>query len=468
MKFYLTSIFLFITACFRVYATDVEAGHLNEAVADLVPASTTTLSLSGSMDARDFKFLADNFTALKSLDISNVSILEYSSKDKLFGNFVHYPAGELPPCCFMGMGLTSVALPSELSSIGDGAFAGCSELTTIALPSSLFKIGDYAFSGYAALVSVTGGENLMKIGDYAFSKCPTLTSVPVETVSEIGAYAFLGDAALKSISFSVTLSSIGEGAFKESGLQTVDLSQATGLTTIGAWAFADNAELVSITLPESVNTVGEGAFFYNSALNTITLPQNVAIINNFAFGNVENITNKDFLPAAIKTIGDYAFTDWADIVNFVIPSSVEYIGSGAFRNWTALALLEAAPATPPALGEDVWEGVDKSGITLTTLPDAQNLYKSADQWKDFFFSAVEENIANSDIKVSIIDNILTVLSPSELASVTIYDLSGIVVMHKNVSGNKTTLNLGGLNAKVYVVRCTLASGKTEFIKIGIK
>ena len=468
MKFYITSIFLVITSCFRVYATDVEAGHFAEAVADLDPTSTTSLSLTGSMDARDFKFLADNFTALKSLDISNVSILEYSSKEKLFGNFVHYPTGELPPCCFMGMGLTSVALPSELSSIGEGAFAGCSALTTVAIPSTVFNIGDYAFSGNAALVSVTGGENLMQIGDYAFSKCPVLAQVPTVAVTEIGAYAFLGDVSLKNVAFPIMLSTIGEGAFKESGLQSVDLSQSVGLTTIGAWAFADNAELVSVTLPESVTSVGEGAFFYDSALNAITLPQNVAVINNFAFGNVENITNKDFLPASVKTIGDYAFSDWADIVNFVIPSSVEYIGSGAFRNWTALSLLEAAPATPPALGEDVWEGVDKSGVSLITLPDAQNLYKSADQWKDFFFAAVEEDIANSDIKVSIVDNILTVSSPSELASVTIYDLSGIVVMHKNVSGNKATLNLGGLNAKVYVVRCTLATGKTEFIKIGIK
>jgi hypothetical protein len=41
--------------------------------------------------------------------------------------------------------LTNIALPEGLTTIGDGAFSGCSSLTNIALPEGLTTIGYRAF-----------------------------------------------------------------------------------------------------------------------------------------------------------------------------------------------------------------------------------------------------------------------------------------------------------------------------------
>ncbi|MQP20529.1 leucine-rich repeat domain-containing protein, partial [Prevotella copri DSM 18205] len=51
-------------------------------------------------------------------------------------------------------GLTSLTLPSSVTSIGESAFSGCSGLTSLTLPSSVSSIGESAFSGCSGLSSI--------------------------------------------------------------------------------------------------------------------------------------------------------------------------------------------------------------------------------------------------------------------------------------------------------------------------
>ena len=74
-------------------------------------------------------------------------------------------------------GLTSVTIPSSVTSIGDCAFEDCSGLTTITIPSSVTSIGEGAFAGCNGLTSVTIPSSVTSIGDYAFSGCSGLTSI---------------------------------------------------------------------------------------------------------------------------------------------------------------------------------------------------------------------------------------------------------------------------------------------------
>ena len=110
--------------------------------------SITSLAVTGTMDARDFKFIADSLTELTELDLSQVQIVAYQDSLKpLVGTFFSFPADELPASMLMGTGLTSITLPDSLKSIGQAALAGCTDLTAITLPEGLTTIGSYAFSG---------------------------------------------------------------------------------------------------------------------------------------------------------------------------------------------------------------------------------------------------------------------------------------------------------------------------------
>ena len=75
--------------------------------------------------------------------------------------------------------ITSVSLPDGLTSIGDGAFLGCSSLTSVTLPNSVTSIGGLAFQNCSSLTSITIPNSVTSIGNDAFESCSSLTSVTI-------------------------------------------------------------------------------------------------------------------------------------------------------------------------------------------------------------------------------------------------------------------------------------------------
>ena len=76
-------------------------------------------------------------------------------------------------------GLTSLTIPSGVTSINESAFEDCSGLTSLAIPSSVTLIDDYAFRGCCGLTSLALPSSVTLIDDYAFAYCSGLTSIYV-------------------------------------------------------------------------------------------------------------------------------------------------------------------------------------------------------------------------------------------------------------------------------------------------
>jgi hypothetical protein len=76
--------------------------------------------------------------------------------------------------------LIRITIPNSVTSIGDGAFSFASSLTNLTIPNSVTNIGSGAFAFCTSLASVTMGTNVANIGDSAFNYCPSLTAITVD------------------------------------------------------------------------------------------------------------------------------------------------------------------------------------------------------------------------------------------------------------------------------------------------
>ena len=123
------------------------------------------------------------------------------SKDKT--TLVQYPGA-----------FAAYAIPDSVTSIGAGAFGGCTSLTSVTIPDSVTSIGQHAFNGCRSLTSVTIPDGVTSIGAYAFSECSSLTSVTIpDSVTSIGGIAFGNCKSLTSVTIPDSVTSIGDGAF---------------------------------------------------------------------------------------------------------------------------------------------------------------------------------------------------------------------------------------------------------------
>ncbi len=92
------------------------AGTLTTMLSATEKTTVTELTITGKIDASDFKFMQDNLTSLSTLDLTNVSIVEYSGSDvppPIDPGNLTYPANEIPHGSFLNnstLTTSSVAL----------------------------------------------------------------------------------------------------------------------------------------------------------------------------------------------------------------------------------------------------------------------------------------------------------------------------------------------------------------------
>ena len=110
--------------------------------------------------------------------------------------------------------LASVVIPNSVTSISYLAFSGCSSLDSLVIPNSVTSIWGSAFSGCSSLASLVIPNSVTSIGEYAFSTCSSLTSVDIpSSITVIEEYTFNDCGSLASVNIPSSVTSLGKNAF---------------------------------------------------------------------------------------------------------------------------------------------------------------------------------------------------------------------------------------------------------------
>ena len=262
---------------------------------------------------------------------------------------------------YMNEDITEVTIPNTVTSIGQYAFCCCNGLTGISLPNTLQIINDGAFSQCSSLASFSVPGSVTTIGSMVFDYCsiPTFTFEASNTAitcnsgipctNHLYLYrditpGFEGSLtnSIKSLTIGANVTTINNKMFDGSKyLNSIDFSEATGLTSIGDHAFngcgnyvpTDPGEdpvpnLTTIDLSNTkVESIGESAFSFCSKLTTITLPSTLTTIGNYAFFYCSSLASFS-VPGSVETIGSMVF-DYCSIPTFTFEASIAEITCSA-------------------------------------------------------------------------------------------------------------------------------------------
>ena len=225
--------------------------------------------------------------------------------------------------------ITDIVIPNSVTSIGDGAFYGCSGLTSVTIPNSVTSIGSIAFSECSGLTTVTIGISVTSIGDWAFENCSSLKTVKVPVTDYC---AFCNNELI-----SLIYSNIGKPVqlIDSEGKEITEYIVPDGVTSIGSNAFRNCTGLTAIKIPCSVTSIESDAFSGCSSLNSVKVPVTdySTFCTNKALGCIYSSLGKP-----VQLID----SEGKEITEYIVPDGVTSIGSNAFRNCTGLTAITIA------------------------------------------------------------------------------------------------------------------------------
>ncbi len=182
--------------------------------------------------------------------------------------------------------ITEVNIPNGVTTIGERAFAKCTNLKKLIIPDSVTTIGASAFNECENLEEVVLSKNIKKLNYRTFADCKRLKKIIIPE-----------------------------------GIKELD------------WAVFSGCENIEeIVLPSSIKTINKQLFLNCKKLKSIILPKNITYLPDECFRGCKNLDI--ILDENIIELGNGVFQDCLKLSTY--PSQVEKVGSNCFKNCRSL------------------------------------------------------------------------------------------------------------------------------------
>ncbi|MDL2222034.1 Ig-like domain-containing protein [Parabacteroides sp. OttesenSCG-928-N08] len=379
-----------------------EAGTLHSIIGD-DKYMISDLTITGYLNDDDFSYLRDisktggggKLSVLNIKEIFNEGIPEFAffSCDKL----------------------TSISLPTTLTSIGYGAFTFCTSLTSIEIPNGVTSL-TYTFEGCTSLVKVSipdgvssltatfeGCTNLANIVipngvttlDAAFRRCSSLTSIIIPDGVTSLYDTFVGCTSLKSV---IIPGSVTDVRYTFAGCTSlINVVIPDGVTSLQSTfsgctslesviiprgvtdvrdTFAGCISLINVVIPDGVTSLW-GTFSGCTSLTSFNVPKDVTSLHS-TFVGCTSLTSVTF-PDGISYFHE-TFKDCTSLTNITLPNTIGNIGADAFNGCNSLTSI-TLPNRLSVIEENVFKGCRSlASITLpkTLTSIGTNAFSSCD------------------------------------------------------------------------------------------
>ena len=264
-------------------------------------------------------------------------------------------------------GCKNTIIPTSVTSIGEGAFGGCSGLTSLTIPTSVTSIGSSAFEFCSGLTSITLPNSVTDLGSRAFFYCSSLISVNIpNSITSIDSDTFRGCSSMTLLTIPNSVTFIGNNAFGGcSGLASIKVESGNpkydSRDNCNAIVETSSNSLIigckNTIIPNSVTSIGEGAFYGCSGLTSLTIPN------------------------GIISIGKDAFNMCRGLYSITIPESVTSIERCAFWNTDLTSIV--METDNPLSWNDIFTSWIYDGATLIVPFGSRETYLSTKEWSKF-------------------------------------------------------------------------------------
>lgn len=305
-------------------------GTLVELMTETEANEITQLTLSGKLNAIDFRHLRDEFKNLQLLDISNASISTYAGKNGTYPDrFYIYPANCIPAYAFCKQGkdstfigketLTRIILSDKTKNIEDAAFKGCQNLKICQIrkrtaPNLLSEaLADSVTAIFVPLGCSDSYRTKKKWETFAFIEGePLSVSLQIGKMGSLASELLRAGKQPKDVNFLTVEGKMDEADFTlirdyMPNLVSIDLTRSDA-TTIPDYTFTQKKYLLNVQLPQGLKSIGQRAFSGCGRLcGTLVLPAGVTAIEYGAFMGCDNLRHVLVTGDKITTLGDNLF-----------------------------------------------------------------------------------------------------------------------------------------------------------------